>query len=298
MLPSRSETLDLPDVRLHIRRWGNPDAPTLFLLHGWMDVSMSWQFVVDALAGEWNIIAPDWRGFGPSQWLHRPYYFAEHIGDLEAILDHYAPAGKVTLVGHSMGGIVACLYAGIRPERIERVISLEGFGIAPHQPEMATERYRQWLDQRRTPPSLHVYADREHFARRLMKSDPYLPAGRAAFLARHLARIGEGSDKRGSTRHGVIWNGDPWHKNFSPYLFRLEESMAIWRQIVCPVLWVAARQSWVIRDFAARPGDWEARRACFAKLQERWVEEADHMMHHDQPEAVARIVEEFLANPD
>lgn len=298
MLPSRSETLDLPDVRLHIRRWGNPDAPTLFLLHGWMDVSMSWQFVVDALAGEWNIIAPDWRGFGPSQWLHRPYYFAEHIGDLEAILDHYAPAGKVTLVGHSMGGIVACLYAGIRPERIERVISLEGFGIAPHQPEMATERYRQWLDQRRTPPSLHVYADREHFARRLMKSDPYLPAGRAAFLARHLARIGEGSDKRGSTRHGVIWNGDPWHKNFSPYLFRLEESMAIWRQIVCPVLWVAARQSWVIRDFAARPGDWEARQACFAKLQERWVEEADHMMHHDQPEAVARIVEEFLANPD
>lgn len=298
MLPSRSETLDLPDVRLHIRRWGNPDAPTLFLLHGWMDVSMSWQFVVDALAGEWNIVAPDWRGFGPSQWLHRPYYFAEHIGDLEAILDHYAPAGKVTLVGHSMGGIVACLYAGIRPERVERVISLEGFGIAPHQPEMATERYRQWLDQRRTPPSLHVYADREHFARRLMKSDPYLPAGRAAFLARHLARIGEGSDKRGSTRHGVIWNGDPWHKNFSPYLFRLEESMAIWRQIVCPVLWVAARQSWVIRDFAARPGDWEARQACFANLQERWVEEADHMMHHDQPEAVARIVEEFLANPD
>ncbi|MCE1239809.1 MAG: alpha/beta hydrolase [Azonexaceae bacterium] len=298
MLPSRSETLDLPDVHLHIRRWGNPDAPTLFLLHGWMDVSMSWQFVVDALAGEWNIVAPDWRGFGPSQWLHRPYYFAEHIGDLEAILDHYAPAGKVTLVGHSMGGIVACLYAGIRPERVERVISLEGFGIAPHQPEMATERYRQWLDQRRTPPSLHVYADREHFARRLMKSDPYLPAGRAAFLARHLARIGEGSDKRGSTRHGVIWNGDPWHKNFSPYLFRLEESMAIWRQIVCPVLWVAARQSWVIRDFAARPGDWEARQACFANLQERWVEEADHMMHHDQPEAVARIVEEFLANPD
>lgn len=298
MLPSRSETLDLPDVRLHIRRWGNPDAPTLFLLHGWMDVSMSWQFVVDALAGEWNIVAPDWRGFGPSQWLHRPYYFAEHIGDLEAILDHYAPAGKVTLVGHSMGGIVACLYAGIRPARVERVISLEGFGIAPHQPEMAPERYRQWLDQRRTPPSLHVYADREHFARRLMKSDPYLPAGRAAFLARHLARIGEGSDKRGSTRHGVIWNGDPWHKNFSPYLFRLEESMAIWRQIVCPVLWVAARQSWVIRDFAARPGDWEARQACFANLQERWVEEADHMMHHDQPEAVARIVEEFLANPD
>ncbi len=95
MRPSRSDYLDLPDVRLHIRRWGKPEAPTLFLLHGWMDVSASFQFVVDELQRDWNIVAPDWRGFGPSQWLHRPYYFAEHMGDMEAILDHYAPDGQV-----------------------------------------------------------------------------------------------------------------------------------------------------------------------------------------------------------
>jgi pimeloyl-ACP methyl ester carboxylesterase len=90
MLTSRSEYLDLPDVRLHIRRWGNPKAPTLFMLHGWMDVSASLQFVVDELERDWNIIAPDWRGFGLSDWLSRPYFFAEHIGDLEAILERYA----------------------------------------------------------------------------------------------------------------------------------------------------------------------------------------------------------------
>ena len=73
---------------------------------------------------------PDWRGFGPSQWLHRPYYFAEHMGDMEAILDHYAPDGQVRLVGHSMGGILSCLYAGIRPERVEHLVTLDGFGIA------------------------------------------------------------------------------------------------------------------------------------------------------------------------
>lgn len=301
MIASRSEYLDLPDVRLHIRRWGKPTAPTLFLLHGWMDVSMSWQFVVDALGQDWNIVAPDWRGFGPSQWLNRPYYFAEHIADLEAILDHYAPNEAVRVVGHSMGGILSCLYAGIRPERIARLVCLEGFGIAPQQPEIAPERYRQWLDQQRTAPRLHVYADRQHFARRLMKTDPFLKPERAEFLSRHLARIGEGTDKGGRLRHGVIWNGDPWHKNFSPYLFRLEESMAIWRQITCPVLWVAGRQSWIIRDFATRPGDWEARQACFAHLEERWIEQADHMVHHDQPEECAHYIEDFLgrhsANP-
>ena len=139
MLTSRSEYLDLPGARLHIRRWGDAAAPTLFLLHGWMDVSASFQFMVDALERDWNIIAPDWRGFGPSLWMGRPYYFAEHIADLEAILDHYAPDGKVCLAGHSMGGIIACLYAGIRPERVERTVTLDGFGIAPNPPEMAAE---------------------------------------------------------------------------------------------------------------------------------------------------------------
>ena len=295
MRRSRSEYLDLPTARLHIRHWGKPTAPTLFLLHGWMDVSASFQFVVDELQRDWHIVAPDWRGFGLSDWLKRPYFFAEHIGDLEAILDHYAPEGKVRLAGHSMGGILSCLYAGIRPERVEKLISLEGFGIAPTQPDMAPERYQQWLETLKAPPRMHVYADREAFARRLQHTDRFLTAERAEFLSRHLARIGDGANKAGERRHGIIWNGDPWHKASSPYLFRLEESMAVWRQITCPVLWVAGRQSWVIRDFANRPGDWEARQACFARLEERWVDQADHMLHHDQPADVARIIEDWFA---
>ena len=295
MLTSRSEYLDLPDVRLHIRRWGNPKAPTLFMLHGWMDVSASLQFVVDELKRDWNIIAPDWRGFGLSDWLSRPYFFAEHIGDLEAVLDRYAPKGKVRIAGHSMGGIIACLYAGIRPERIESLISLEGFGIAPHAAEMAPERYRQWLDTLQRPPRMHVYQDRAAFARRLLHTDRFLTPERAEFLSRHLARIGDGENKAGQRRHGVIWNGDPWHKAPAPYLFRLEESMAIWRQITCPVLWVAGRDSWIIRDFATRPGDWEARQACFANLSVEWIDNTDHMLHHDQPAEVARIIEAAFA---
>lgn len=296
MPPSRSEFLDLANVRLHIRRWGRPDAPTLFLLHGWMDVSASWQFVVDALVKDWNVVAPDWRGFGPSQWLNRPYFFAEHLGDLAAIVDRYAPSGQVRLAGHSMGGILACLYAGLYPERVARLISFEGFGIAPTTPAMAPARYRQWLGELQAPPRLHVYADRAAFAGRLMKSDPYLSAERADYLARHLARIGDGTTRSGEHRHGIVWNGDPWHKASSPYLFRLEESMAIWREITCPVLWVAGRQSWIVRDFAARPGDWEARRACFADVREAWIDEADHMLHHDQPEQVARLIDDFLGH--
>lgn len=294
MRPSRSEFLDHGGVRLHIRRWGKPDAPTLFLLHGWMDVSASWQFVVDALSKDWNIVAPDWRGFGPSQWLNRPYFFAEHMGDLAAIIARYSPDAPLRLVGHSMGGILASLYAGLYPERVAKLISAEGFGIAPTQPDMAPARYRQWLGELIRPPRMHVYADRPAFAQRLRKTDPYLTPARAEFLARHLARIGDGTTRHGEYRHGVIWNGDPWHKATSPYLFRLEESMAIWREIRCPVLWIAGKQSWIVRDFAARPGDWEARRNCFADVREAWIDQADHMLHHDQPEQLARLIEDFV----
>jgi pimeloyl-ACP methyl ester carboxylesterase len=295
MRPSRSEFLDLPGLRLHVRRWGKADAPTLFLLHGWMDVSASFQFVVDELQNNWNIIAPDWRGFGPSDWLDRPYFFAEHLGDMEAILNHYAPVGQVKLAGHSMGGILACLYAGIRPDRVAKVVSLDGFGIAPTQPTMAPERYGQWLDELKQPPRMHLYPDRPSFARRLLKTDRFLTPQRADYLALHLARIGEGINKAGERRQGIVWNGDPWHKATSPYLFRLEESMAIWRKITCPVHWVGGRESWVIREFATRPGDWEARQACFADLSESWIANADHMLHHDQPDEVAKIIDDFLA---
>jgi len=286
MRPSRSETLAVNGLDLHIRRWGDPEAPTLFLLHGWMDVSASFQFVVDHLQRDWNIVAPDWRGFGASTWLRRPYFFIEHLGDMEAILDRYAPTAPARLAGHSMGGILSCLYAGIRPERVERVMTLEGFGIAPTTPDMAPERYQKWLETLRQPPRMHVYHDREAFARRLQRDDRFLTPERAAYLAQVLAT----EDEQG----GIVWNGDPWHKAPGGYLFRLEESMAVWRRVTAPVLWVAGRESWVVREYNGRPGDWETRRNCFARVDEVWIDAADHMLHHDQPAAVARLIEEFF----
>lgn len=285
MIESRSETLAVPGLDLHVRRWGDTEAPSLFLLHGWMDVSASFQFVVEEFARDWNVVAPDWRGFGPSGWRLRPYFFAEHLGDLEAILEHYSPQAPARLVGHSMGGILACLYGGLRPDRVAGIVSLEGFGIAPTTPEMAPDRLRGWLEALRDPPRMRIYPDRDAFARRLLQEDPFLTAERAAFLAAHLAR---------ETAGGLAWNGDPWHKAPAPHLFRLEESMSVWRQVSAPVLWVAGRQSWLVRDFATRPGDWEARRGCFTRVREAWIEEAGHMLHHDRPAAVARLIEDFF----
>jgi pimeloyl-ACP methyl ester carboxylesterase len=167
---SSSEFLPIRGLRAHIRQWGDPAAPRLFMLHGWMDVSASFQFVVDCLCAEWHVIAPDWRGFGLSERSGRDaYWYPDYLADLEAILLHYSPQEPVRLLGHSMGANVATMYAGIRPGRIARLINLEGFGLPDTRPDDAPAHYARWLDQLHTRPRLHDYATQQQVALRLQK---------------------------------------------------------------------------------------------------------------------------------
>lgn len=273
-------------MRYHIRLWGEPDAPKLFLQHGWMDVSASFQFLVDALRREWRVIAPDWRGFGLSEWNRGDsYWFPDYIGDLEAVLLHYQPDTPVNLVGHSLGGNVASLYAGIRPQRIARLINLEGFGLPRAKADDAPARYAKWLDQIRKPPRLKPYANFDELAQRLLNQNPRLSRAKADFLARHWGK------QEGDV---IVLESDPGHKMVNPTLYRLEETMACWRQVSAPVLWIGAADSFVIKGFAGRPEEYAARKACFATLTEHIVEDAGHMVHHDQPEILASLIEDFI----
>src|SRR4051812_25707879 len=156
----------------------------MVLLHGWMDVSASFQFMVDALKGQWDVYAPDWRGYGLTEWGKGDcYWFADYIADLDFLLEVISADAPVNLVGHSLGGNVAALYAGSRPERIGKLVNLEGFGLRATKPEQAPERYAKWLAELRSPPQLRPYADFGELAARMRKGNPRLSAQRADFLA-------------------------------------------------------------------------------------------------------------------
>jgi pimeloyl-ACP methyl ester carboxylesterase len=297
MLPSRLETLTLRGRQQAIRRWGPESGTPLVLLHGWMDVSASFQFLVDALAGDWQILAPDWCGFGASQWNAGPYWFADYLADLDGLLDHYFGDRPVPLVGHSMGGNIACLYAGVRPQRISHLVSLEGFGINDMPAGQAPQRLAQWLDQRQHPPSLHVYTDRQALAARLQRDNPRLTAARADFLAQHLGQPAPRS-ATGEGGEAVVWAGDPWHKAASPLLYRLEEAKACWGQVQAPTLWLRGAETTFLRRFQIDEADYQARLACFARGQEGVIPAAGHMLHHDAPEAVAAWLKAFLPGPE
>lgn len=282
----RSEFFNVNGLRYHIRRWGEPDRPTLFLLHGWMDVSASFQFLVDALPREWCVIAPDWRGFGLSAWGTNAYYFPDYFADLDRILDHYQPESAVNLVGHSMGGNVAGIYAGIRPQRIAKLALLEGFGLRASEPSQAPERYAKWLDQLKEPPSFKTYGSVEEFARRLQQNNSRLTFERALYIAKH-------SSNR--TESGTIeLLSDPAHKFTNPVLYRLEEAKACWSQVTAPTLWISGADSAFMRSQVAAADDYAARKACFKQLREKVVPDCGHMMHHDQPFALAALLDDFF----
>jgi pimeloyl-ACP methyl ester carboxylesterase len=284
---SDSSFLDIRGLRYHVRRWPTPGAPKMVLLHGWMDVSASFQFLVDALRAEWDVYAPDWRGYGLTQWdAADSYWFPDYIADLDRLLENIEPERQINLVGHSLGGNVASMYAGIRPARIARLVNLEGFGMAPTRPEQAPRRYARWLEELRDPPGLRAYASFAALAERLRQGNARLTHERADFLARHWGRETETG--------GVVLRGDPAHKIVNPVLYRYEEVRACWQQVVAPVLWVDAADSDTLKRIGLDAAQHAERRGAFRNLRYVTVPDAGHMLHHDQPEQVARLLEEFL----
>ena len=297
--PHRSRFITLRGLRHHVLSWGDPalvtpEKPLLVMLHGWMDVGASFQFVVDALREERHIVAMDWRGFGLTDNSGSDaYWFPDYLGDLDALLDALSPDAPVDLLGHSMGGNVVMNYAGARPERIRRLINLEGFGLPDSKPEQAPVRLREWLDELKAPQQLKPYASLAAVAQRLMKTNPRLSPDKAAWLAPMWSREIEGAD--GSREWQVL--GDPAHKRLNPVLYRRAEVMACWAAIEAPTLWVEGdktdMQAWW-KDRYTRE-DFESRLAVVPRLQRVLLSDAGHMLHHDQPEALAAALEAFLA---
>jgi pimeloyl-ACP methyl ester carboxylesterase len=185
-----------------------------------------------------------------------------------------------------MGGNVALLYAGARPSRVRTLVNLEGFGLKDSAAELAPGRYARWLDELKSPPGARSYASTEEVAGRLRQNNPRLDAARAAFLAAHWSRRTEEGDYEIA--------GDPAHKIVNPVLYRWAEVAAFWAAIACPVLWVEATDT----DAHRWAGDAQAiaqRVAVLKSVEVARIADAGHMLHHDQPQAVARLIEDFVA---
>lgn len=282
----KSFFLDFDDVRLHVQQWGESEKTPLILLHGFMDCAASWQFFADVWQEDRALLALDWRGFGKSSHDAGNYYAPNYLLDLERFLEKISPHDPVILVGHSMGGMIANLYAGIRPERVRACVSIEGFGLLDRSPEDAPSHYAKWLKsyQEHKPPRP---IELSTLARKLLQRNPKLAPEKAAWLAEHLSFVRDGER---------YFHADAKHRLPNPVLYRLAEARACWRKITAPVLWIYGEGA---SDHPAVHAIWQdfaARTACFADFQAAKIDECGHMIHWEKPQALSQILADFLKN--
>ena len=282
----RHETRQVRGLDIHLRRWGaaNGRAP-LVLLHGWQDSGETFQILVDRFREDRPAVAVDWRGFGDSGWAPDGYWFPDYLADLDALLTQLVAGEPARIIGHSMGGNVACLYAGLKPERVRSVVNLEGFGLPRTSPSQAPERLRTWLDQVKSPTASKDYGSMAELASLIRKRYPRFSEPQASLVANAWGRLTE--DGR------VHLKADPRHRWVNPVLYRREEAEACWREVKAPVLMLLGEESEYLGGLGEEGTD-AAMRAMIPGMELIRVAGAGHMLHIEKPEAVAALIEQFL----
>lgn len=219
-------------LKLHFWDWGDNGKPNLILVHGGMDHARSWDRVAEAFLSDFRVLAPDLRGHGDSSWAPGAMYsIAEYVLDLSALAD-IVGRFPVYFVGHSLGAAIVLQYAGIYPDRVKKLVAIEG--VVP-PPEILTsspahDRLRDWIEamrdyEKRIP---HRYPSLDAAYERMHRANPYL----SGEMARHLTLFGSNWNADGT----LTWKFDNFVRAFAPYAFNMDDSLEIWSQIQCPVL--------------------------------------------------------------
>jgi pimeloyl-ACP methyl ester carboxylesterase len=279
-----SRTFVSQGLALHYLDWGNEGAPLLILVHGTSDHARSWDWTARALKDRFHVIALDLRGHGDSQWSpDGAYLLAYHVLDLIELIDTLGE-DQVTIIGHSFGGSVASRYAGLYPDRIRKLVLVDGFGPSPESYATwaqygAVRRAREWIDKRRNVKRKTVrrLGSIEDAAARISRGNPRLSAAQARHLAMHGVRLHP---------DGYGWKVDPRVSQFTSEDFAVEIT-TFWREITAPTLLCRGSESWT--------HDPEANGQA-AHLRDRRavaIQEAGHWPHHDQFEVFLDVLKDY-----
>jgi pimeloyl-ACP methyl ester carboxylesterase len=269
----------------HLLEWGPPGAPTVVMVHGFLDLAWAFAQVAERLASSYRVVAIDWRGHGDSDWAGPGgyYHFMDYVADLDDVVAQVSPSDPVSVVAHSMGGTVALYWAGVRPAKCRRAVSLEGLG-PPEMPSVLPARTARWIDawrETRGKP-LKVMASLADAAARMRKHDPLLGDELALWLAERGTRAVDG---------GFVWKHDPLHATQGPYPFRRDAAIEYWKAITAPVLYVEG----AVSSFRFLGAEVDARLAVMKDARRATIEGAGHAIARHQPDRLAEVLREFLA---
>ena len=271
-------------LKLHFWDWGQNGKPALVLVHGGLDHARNWDWVARALREHFHVYAVDLRGHGNSAWAPGAMYsIAEYTLDLSALADVIGNF-PIYLIGHSLGGILTLLYSGIYPDRVRKVVSIEGLGLPVshrvHHP--APERTRTWMEgvrqaEHREP---RTYPNLTAAVSRMKEANPHL----SDEIARHLTVHGTNWNPDGS----LVWKFDNYVRILPPYGHNIDDFRAIFSQIACPVLLF-----WGTESRMPDP-ETDPRAAAIKHPRVVKVPGAGHWVHHDRLDLFLEETTRFL----
>jgi pimeloyl-ACP methyl ester carboxylesterase len=288
----RHRTVDSQGLTLHYLEWGEPAAAPIVLLHGFLDQAHSWKFFVDELTGRspstlW-IIAPDCRGHGDSDWVGAGgyYHFPDYVYDLDCVVTALG-LSRFNLIGHSMGGTISFLYAGTFPERLAKLVLIEGVGPPGMDFIDAPPRMAGWIGDLHERGRNHFreYTSVAAGAGQLQQTNPRLKQEFAFELAR------AGMKQNGAGKW--VWKFDPLHRTAPPQPFYTAQALEFFRCIACPTLIVNGAES-----RQTRRSDKQQRYEAIANCRLATISHAGHMIHQDNPEELAKVVAAFFDVPE
>jgi pimeloyl-ACP methyl ester carboxylesterase len=274
-------------LRLHYVDWANLGAPPLLLVHGGRDHCRNWDWVANVLRHDWHVLAPDLRGHGDSQWSpDGNYTIAGYVYDLAQLI-HQQELAPVTIIAHSLGGMIALRYAGIYPDCVRRLVAIEGLGASPKRlaersRRTIAERMKDWVAEQRSLSGRmpRRYASIEGAFKRMQEANRHLSPEQAL----HLTQYGVNQNEDGT----YSWKFDNYVRTDPPYEMTAAEIEELWRRISCPTLLLYGKESW-----ASDPVK-DGRAHHFRDAKVVTIENAGHWAHHDRLDEFLDLVREFL----
>ena len=279
-MTARDLTIELPHLKLAARQWGPSDGQPVIALHGWLDNAASFDRLAPLLPG-FHFVALDLAGHGRSQHRHPGvvHHFIDWAPEVVAAADTLG-MGTFALIGHSMGAGISTLVAGTLPERIHKLVLLEGAGpLAADAASAPTQLAKALEDEARAAASSRrVFPDLETaVAARLRDSDLDTEAARLL--------VERGSEE---VDDGVRFTHDPRLRTRSRVRLTENQVLAFLSAITCPVLAVRALQGWPFPEDLVM-----ARLKTIQNLETAEID-GGHHVHLTHPDRVAPIINRFL----
>ena len=275
---------DLAHLRLSALAMGSPEKPLMLALHGWLDNAASF-IPLSAYLDDYYVVAVDLAGHGNS--AHRApgnhYHQLDFVQDLHELVESQGWQ-RFVLLGHSMDGIIASLYASCFSEKVSHLITIEAFGPLTQDADSSARQLRESIESR-------MWASRtkaRHPASLAQAIEARLNAGDISQQAATLLIERNVGQQDGS----YYFKTDRRLRTVSSLRLTLPQAEAFMRNIACPVLAILGNEGFVsMREVFTQ------RRAWLAQLSS--VECAGHHhLHMDNPADVAQAIIDFLSQND